>query len=178
MHDIENCCSSLYIWLWWFKYTKKTAVFFLFTRSLLIYHSKCRMSLFKHFGQLLFANDFTWSASTSIFKTVICKNCKICKIQPVSHASHVRRKFSTWWKNHANGRRGKRGWQARHVAADASPPSVYGLFTITAAIYVLRVGTDLCVSPTAHTASPRTEFRMILPQTAFSGHIGLSLRVS
>ena len=27
-HDIENCCSYLYICLWIFKYTKITAVFF------------------------------------------------------------------------------------------------------------------------------------------------------
>ena len=28
MHDIENCCSLLYICLWLFKYTKCSAVFF------------------------------------------------------------------------------------------------------------------------------------------------------
>jgi len=41
-HDIENCCSYLYICLWIFKYTKITAVFFII---LALYHSKCRMNL-------------------------------------------------------------------------------------------------------------------------------------
>ncbi|MDY4230013.1 MAG: hypothetical protein SOY06_09255, partial [Prevotella sp.] len=34
MHDIENCCSFLYICLWLFKYTKTSAVFFYFILTL------------------------------------------------------------------------------------------------------------------------------------------------
>ena len=41
MHDIENCCSLLYICLWLFKYTKNSAVFFYF---IWLCHSKCRMN--------------------------------------------------------------------------------------------------------------------------------------
>ena len=49
MHDIENCCSLLYICLWLFKYTKCSAVFFRSIQTLSLHFPDEPIRLIRHF---------------------------------------------------------------------------------------------------------------------------------